>query len=453
MTVRDKCGVVAVFDSPTAARDIYAGLEHLQHRGQESAGMIVGSPHSPFRRHRDLGLVDEVFSNQILDRLSGTMGIGHVRYSTSGGLQKRDAQPLIAGEGKNLIGIAHNGTLTNADELRSALAGNTSGSKRGDTAVALRHIQQVDSADPIEQLRRSFAAVDGAYSMVFQFANGVAALRDPVGFRPLFLGRRQRTTYVASETCALDALDATRIEEIPPGCGVFVTDGGIHRFRLDEKIEKCFCVFEKIYFSRPDSRYDGQPVRQFRFRTGQRLADEQPADVDFATWVPHSSKPAARGFAESAALSLQKTLEVDDETRRSFIAPTPAQRKQVVRAKFDVIADAIAGKKIAVIDDTIVRGTTITHVVQLLRRAGAREVHVRIAAPPLRHPCFFGIDMPRKDAFLHHHIDASELPGQLGADSVEFLSLSGLLAASGKDVCHACLSGEYPSTKPETTSC
>jgi amidophosphoribosyltransferase len=443
--IREKCGVIAVYDSPRAAQDLYLGLHAQQHRGQEGAGILVSEGPGRNALHRDQGLVTAVFGDEVLGRLPGHFGIGHVRYATAGCGGQKDVQPLVVTHRDEVIAIAHNGNITNAGRLKDEME--RSGSlfqTSSDTEVVLHRIVREAQASPIERVKAGLRDVEGAYSLVLKFNEAVIGVRDPVGFRPLHLGKRDETWLFASETCAFDIVGAEWVCEVEPGHGFMVSENGLEHFTLDTQRETRFCAFELVYFSRPDSRHAGQSIHSYRVDLGRALFAEHPADADVVTAVPDSSNSAALGYAHASGIPLDIGLIRSHFSGRTFIAPHQSLRDSRVRQKFNVVRDAVEGKRVVVVDDSVVRGTTSRKIMQLFRENGAREVHFRIASPMVQHPCFFGVDMPERGAFLANKVPEDMLRHFLGVDSLGFLSRAALRRILGTACCDACFTGEYP---------
>ena len=449
--LRDKCGVMAVYNSPRAAQDLYLGLHAQQHRGQESAGMLVSSGPGVNTLHRDQGLVTQVFSDETLERLAGHFGIAHVRYATAGCGGQKNIQPLVVTHRDEVIAIAHNGNITNAGRLKKQMEDDGSlFHTSSDTEVVLHRIVRVKHESPIEQIRTGLRDVEGAYSLVIKFENAIAGVRDPFGFRPLHLGKRDDAWFFASETCAFDIVGAEWVCEVKPGHGFLVSDQGLEPFALEQPPQPRFCAFELVYFSRPDSCHGNSSIHAVRVEMGQALYEEHPAEADVVTAVPDSSNSAALGYAHASGIPLDIGLIRSHFSGRTFIAPHQALRDTRVRQKFNVIRDAVDGKRVVVVDDSVVRGTTSRKIIQLFRESGAREVHFRIASPMVQHPCFFGVDMPERGAFLANKVPDGMLADFLGVDSLGFLSREALKRIIGPDSCDACFTGNYPIRIDET---
>jgi len=460
---REACGVVAVHTpGAQASRLAYFGLCALQHRGQESAGLAACAAAGPLRHHKGMGLVAEVFREEDLRALPGECAIGHVRYGTSGARDELNAQPIVVDAPDGPIAVAHNGNLTNADALRADLVAR--GERflgDGDTEVVARYLARADG--PWEaRLEALMAVAEGAYSLVVLTPRAVYGLRDGHGFRPLCVGEVPAAAggpgYVlASESSALGPLGARYLREVDRGEVLRVDAAGLHAWRpvLPER-PAAFCVFEYVYFARPDTRFEGQVVHQVRQRLGRELAAEAPCPgADLVVPVPESSVAAAIGYARAAGLPFNEGLVRDRHIGRTFIAPTDAQRRAGVRLKYNAIVENVAGRRVVLVDDSIVRGTTAGPIVALLREAGAREVHVRISSPPVRHPCFMGVDMSTYDELVAHRLDVAAIGAHIGADSLAYLSHEGLLRAVGEGraagagaPCSACFTGCYPVAVP-----
>ncbi len=441
----DKCGVFAACDSPRAAQDIFLGLHAQQHRGQEGAGILVSAGPGRNHVHKDHGLVTSVFSDEILEMLTGHFGIGHVRYSTSGHCREKDIQPLIATHRNQVMAVAHNGNITNAGRLKEEMeSGGSIFHTSSDTEVVLHRIVRVDSESPAEKIRKGLKDVEGAYSMVLKLEDGIAAVRDPLGFRPLHVGKREEAWFFASETCAFDIIGAEHVCEVKPGEGYIVTGKGLEHFVLDQPVKPRFCAFELVYFSRPDSSHESRSIHSYRVELGRALYEEHPAEADIVTAVPDSSNSAALGYSAASGIPLDIGLIRSHYTGRTFIAPHQALRDTRVRQKFNVIRDAVEGKRIVVVDDSIVRGTTCRKIIHLFRENGAKEVHFRVSSPMVANPCYFGVDMPDREEFLVNKMPGDMLRQFLGVDSLGFLSPEALTKVVGSDTCDACFTGNYP---------
>jgi amidophosphoribosyltransferase len=451
---RDECGVFGIYaPGRDVARLAYFGLFALQHRGQESAGIATAARGGSIMAIRDQGLVAQVFDEHTLRSLLGDMAIGHVRYSTTGSSEWENAQPIVRDDRRTLA-LAHNGNLINAVELHSELRGrdvpfrSTSDSEIIAALLATHPAARIEDAvaDVLPRLR-------GAFSTVAMTEDAVVAFRDPHGLRPLALGMIEDAgdggpAYcVASESCAFDLIGARYLREIQPGEVLTLTDGGVRTRIACEAERRAFCIFEYIYFARPDSRMAGTVLQVARARMGEILWREAPVAADLVIPVPDSGNPAARGLARAAGLPQDDGFIKNRYVARTFIQPGQQLRKHGLRLKFNPLPEVVAGKRLIVVDDSIVRGNTTRQIVQMLREAGAAEVHLRISAPPIKHPCHYGIDMSTREEMIAHGRSVEEVARELGADSLHYLSLEGVYEAVGASRathCDACFSGEYP---------
>jgi amidophosphoribosyltransferase len=445
---RDECGVFGIFNNDEAARLTYLGLYSLQHRGQESAG-IVSSDGERLHQARGMGYVSEIFVQEQLSRLPGRAAIGHVRYSTAGTVSLREAQPFLVDGYRGQIALCHNGNLPYASETRAELElGGAIFSSTSDTEVVLHKIARSRSADLIGAIVDTFREIEGAYSMLFLTRNSLIAVRDPRGFRPLCLGQLGDSYVVASETCAFDLIDATYLRDIHPGEILIIDGEGLHSSFPLPKERAAHCIFEHVYFSRPDSLVFGRSVNKSRHKMGQQLAREHPADADIVVPVPDSGTAAAIGYASESGLKFRFGLVRNHYVGRTFIEPKQSIRHFGVKVKLNPVRDLIEGLRVVLIDDSIVRGTTSKKIVQMMRQAGAREVHVRISCPPTIEPCFFGVDTPTRDELIAANLTVDEIARFIGADSLGYLSMEGLLRACddplGNRHCTACYTNDYP---------
>ncbi|MDP9401084.1 MAG: amidophosphoribosyltransferase [Actinomycetota bacterium] len=448
---RDECGVFGVY-APEPEHEVsklsYFALYALQHRGQESAGIAVADVGGQIMALRELGLVNQVFDEQKLRALTGEMAVGHVRYSTTGSNAWENAQPVHRSDRRE-VALAHNGNLTNAVELQAELR---------EQGVAFRStsdsevIAAMIAAHPAERVEDAVAEImrrlEGAYSVVIMTADRVIAFRDPAGIRPLVLGQLGDRYCVASESCAFDIIGATFLRDVRPGEIVSLTERGIQTRQGVESEREALCVFEYIYFARPDSRMGGTLLQAARGRMGEVLAREAPAPTaDLVIAVPDSGNAAARGFARASGLPQDDGLIKNRYVARTFIQPGQELRKHGLRLKFNPLAEIVGGRSLVVVDDSIVRGNTTRQIVQMLRDAGAREVHLRISAPPIRNPCHYGVDMSSREEMIAHGREVDEIAREVGADSLAYLSLEGVYEAIGgarERHCDACFSGDYP---------
>jgi len=441
------CGVVGVYGHPEAANLAYLGLYALQHRGQESAG-IVATDGEKLRYVREMGHVNDIFTANRLKDLPGHAAIGHVRYSTAGDSSKKNAQPLAVDYVGGSVAVGHNGNLVNAVELHGELRATGVGFRSTSDSEVIAALLSTHGSDSIEDavadvMRRA----EGAYSTVVMTKDRVVAFRDPAGLRPLSIGMLGDRYCVASETCAFDIIGARFLRDVQPGEIVSLTEGGLQVRQAVESERHALCVFEHIYFARPDSRLGGQVLQVARGRMGEILAREAPVDADLVIPVPDSGNPAARGFARESGLPSDDGLIKNRYVARTFIQPGQELRKHGLRMKFNPLPEVVAGKRLVVVDDSIVRGNTTRQIVQMLRDAGAAEVHMRISAPPVRHPCHYGIDMSTREEMIAHGRTEAQMATELGADSIAYLSLAGVYEAiegSPATHCDACFSGNYP---------
>jgi amidophosphoribosyltransferase len=446
--LREECGVFGIFNHEDAARLSYLGLYALQHRGQESAGM-VSSDGERLHAARGMGYVSEIFNQDQLAQVPGHSAIGHVRYSTAGSVSLREAQPFLVDGYRGQIALCHNGNLPYASEVRADLElQGAIFSSTSDTEVVLHKIARSRSADLIDAIVDTFTEVQGAYSMLFLTRDSLIAVRDPRGFRPLCLGQLGDAYVVASETCAFDLIDATYLRDIQPGEILVIDSFGLHSSFPLEKEKPAHCIFEHVYFSRPDSIVFGRSVNKSRHKMGQQLAREHPADADIVVPVPDSGVAAAIGYASESGLKFRFGLVRNHYVGRTFIEPKQSIRHFGVKVKLNPVRDLIEGLRVVLIDDSIVRGTTSKKIVQMVRQAGAREVHVRISCPPTIAPCFYGVDTPTRDELIGANLKVEEIARFIDADSLGYLSLEGLLRAcgdpNGNRHCTACYTNDYP---------
>jgi len=446
---RDECGVFGIYaPGHDVSRLAYFALYALQHRGQESAGIAAADVGGHIMTLRDLGLVNQVFDEQKLRALGGQVAVGHVRYSTTGSNGWDNAQPVHRSDRRELA-LGHNGNLINAVELHGELRErgvsfrSTSDSEIIAALLASHEAERIEDAvaDVIPKLQ-------GAFSTVLMTKDTLVAFRDPAGLRPMVLGKVGERYCVASESCALDIIGATRVRDVKPGEMVWINADGLHYRQIVSGAREAFCVFEYIYFARPDSRMNGDVLQAMRGRMGEILARESPAfGADLVIPVPDSGAPAARGFARASGLPQDDGLIKNRYVGRTFIEPGQELRKHGLRLKFNPLPEIVGGKSIVVVDDSIVRGNTTLHLVKMLREAGAREVHLRISAPPIKHPCHYGVDMSTREEMIAHGRTVDEIAAELHCDSLAYLSLEGVYEAvrgSSDRHCDACFSGQYP---------
>jgi amidophosphoribosyltransferase len=448
---RDECGVFGVYGHTEASNIAYLGLHALQHRGQESAGIVTSDGKQLFA-HRAMGLVQDAFRAEQIERLPGRIAIGHVRYSTAGASHLRNAQPFAVDYAKGSLAVCHNGNLTNADDLRTELEERGSiFSSTSDTEVLVHLVAMSKEVSFEDRVKEALRRVEGAYSLLFLTEDSIIAVRDPRGIRPLCLGvlRGHKEAYVlASEPCAFDLIGAEYLRDVEPGEMITIDPSGLKTQKLPEVAEPRMCIFEYVYFARPDSRLGGLSVYEVRKALGAQLAVEAPADVDVVIPVPDSGVPSALGYASKLGIPFDMGLIRSHYVGRTFIEPQQSIRHFGVKLKLNPIAQALAGKRVVVIDDSIVRGTTSRKIVKMVRDAGAKEVHLRISSPPTRWPCYYGIDTPTRKELIAANHTTDEIARYVTADSLGYLSLDGLLRAVGDSpekpsFCHACFSGEY----------
>jgi amidophosphoribosyltransferase len=449
---RENCGLFGIFGDPEAVQKTYFGLYSLQHRGQESAG-IASSNRELIQCYRAMGTVGRVFrrGSRLLDELANPIAIGHVRYSTAGSSNPVNSQPLLAEYSRGQVAVAHNGNLVNAALLRHEHQEHGSIFKStSDTEVIVHLLAKPSHVNNPDPLAHTLNHLQGAYCLLFLFADRIEAARDPYGVRPLCIGQTKTGAFVvASESCALDAIDAKFLREVRPGEIVTLDEKGLSsRFFVEPgSVTPAHCIFEHIYFAKQNSSIFGENVHEFRKKLGRQLAVEHPADADVVIPVPDSGTSAAIGYAEQSKIPFDMGLVRSHYVGRTFISPDQALRELEVRLKLAVIKQVVGGKRIVVVDDSIVRGTTTRGKIRALRQAGANEIHMRVSCPPLRFPCFYGVDFPTKEELLANNRDLEQIRQFLEVDSVGYMSLEGLLSCASRpatDYCTACWTGEYP---------
>ncbi|MDP2955240.1 MAG: amidophosphoribosyltransferase [Longimicrobiales bacterium] len=442
------CGVVGVSGIENAAELAFLALYALQHRGQEAAGIVAIGDDGVSRVHKGGGLVSDVFDAGTLTRLSGRTAVGHVRYSTAGGSDPENIQPITARFARGVMALAHNGNFTNHLDLRSRLVEDGAIFRTSSDTEILVHLVAKSRHDTVDaQVDDALTHLEGAFSIVLGVGDTLYAIRDPRGFRPLILGRLGEGQVVVSETCALDILGAEYVRDLEPGEVLKLRAGKVQRLRsLPKAASAAPCVFELVYFARPDSHIWGQSVDRARRAFGRRLALEHPVEADAVISVPDSANSAALGFAEQSGIPFELGLLRNHYVGRTFIQPTQKDRDFGARMKYNPVREVLAGKRVVVVDDSLVRGTTSRSLVRMLRAAGAAEVHFRIASPPVRFPCFYGIDMPTKGELMGSRLTVAEIAEKLAVDSLGYLSLEGMVGAvpDGGPYCSACFSGDYP---------
>ncbi len=446
-----ECGIFGIFNHPEAANLTYLGLYALQHRGQESAG-IVSSDGEMLHVHKAMGLVADIFTERVLRALPGTRAIGHVRYSTTGSSQIKNAQPFVVSGGIGQIAIAHNGNLTNAMEVRKELEANGSIFQSTMDTEVIMHLMAVSREGTLlKRLVDALSRVQGAYSLLLLTENTLIALRDPRGFRPLSIGKLGDATVVASESCAFDLIGATFEREIEPGEIIVVNAEGMTSHKPFAPVTPSPCVFEFIYFARPDSLIFGKNVYEIRKELGRQLAREHPREADIVIPVPDSGMPAAIGYAQEADIPLELGLIRNHYVGRTFIEPKQSIRHFGVKIKLNPVRGILRGKRVVVIDDSIVRATTGRKIIKMIRNGGATEIHFLISSPPTRYPCFYGIDTPTKSELIANSHSMEEIKRYITCDSLGYLSMEGLRKVVRHDerpYCFACFDGRYPVAFP-----
>jgi len=443
---REECGVFGIYGHPKAAQLTYLGLFALQHRGQESAGIVAGN-NGHLTGHTGMGLTSDVFTPEIIGQLQGPSAVGHVRYSTTGSSLAKNAQPLLVDYARGQLAVAHNGNLVDAYTLRKELE--ASGSifqTTTDSEIIIHLMARPYGGSFADALVNVTRRIQGAYSLAMLTPDALYGVRDPNGFRPLSLGKLGNGYVLASETCAFDLIGAEFIRDIEPGEIVVIDEKGITSLHFGHSCEPSMCIFEYVYFARPDSKIFGRTVHLVRKELGRQLAKEHPVDADIVISIPDSGNSAAMGYAQQSGIPYEMGYIRNHYVGRTFIAPTQGDRDIKVRVKLNVMPDVVKGKRVVIVDDSIVRGTTTFSRIIELKKAGAKEVHVRISCPPTRFPCFYGVDLPSHDQLIAARHTVDEITQFLNADSVGYLSPEGMLNAcgGGESFCRACYDGEYP---------
>ncbi|MBC1237514.1 amidophosphoribosyltransferase [Nostoc sp. 2RC] len=454
----EACGVFGIYaPGENVAKLSYFGLYALQHRGQESAG-IATFEGTKVHLHKDMGLVSQVFNESILEQLPGSLAVGHTRYSTTGSSRKVNAQPAVVETRLGSLALAHNGNLVNTVQLRQELLDNKCNliTTTDSEMIAFAIAQAIDAgADWLEGAIQAFHRCEGAFSLVIGTPNGVMGVRDPNGIRPLVIGTLpgNPVRYVlASETCGLDIIGAEYLRDVEPGELVWMTEEGLASYHWSQQPQRKLCIFEMIYFARPDSIMHNESLYSYRMRLGRQLAKESAVDADIVFGVPDSGIPAAIGFSQASGVMYMEGLIKNRYVGRTFIQPTQTMRESGIRMKLNPLKDVLVGKRVIIVDDSIVRGTTSRKLVKTLREAGAIEVHMRISSPPVTHPCFYGIDTDSQDQLIAATKSVEEIAKQLEVNSLAYLSWEGMLVATGEDTnsfCSACFTGNYPVAIPE----
>ncbi len=458
--LHEECGVFGMYDlgGKDVAASIYYGLFALQHRGQESCGIAVSETNGPKGKvtsYKGMGLVNEVFTGEELEQMKGDIGVGHVRYSTAGASTRENAQPLVLNYIKGTLALAHNGNLINAPELRKELA--YSGAifqTTIDSEVVAYHIarERVNTKNVESAVLNAMKKIKGAYSLVVMSPRKLIGARDPYGFKPLCIGKRDNAYIITSETCALETLGAEYIRDVEPGEVVTITKEGMKSdtSMCLPKEQQARCIFEYIYFARPDSHIDGVSVYGSRIRAGRFLAMDSPVEADLVVGVPESGNAAAMGYAMESGIPYGTAFVKNSYVGRTFIKPKQSTRESSVKIKLNVLREAVNGKRVIMIDDSIVRGTTSGRIVKMLREAGAKEVHMRVSSPPFLWPCYFGTDVPAREQLIANNRSVEEICQLIGADSLGYLRLDRLKElVNGLDICEGCFTGKYPMEPPK----
>ena len=455
--LHEECGVFGIydFDGGDVASSVYYGLLALQHRGQESCGIAVGDTDGPRKvtTHKGMGLVNEVFTPEILEGMHGDIAVGHTRYSTAGSSTRENAQPLVLNYIKGTLAVAHNGNLINAPQLRHELEYSGAIFQTTIDSEVIAYLvakERVTSRSVEEAVAKAMQYIKGAYSLLVMSPRKITAARDPFGFKPLCLGKRDDTYVVASETCALDTVGAEFIRDLEPGEIITITEDGVKSNRqYCNMVKPARCIFEYIYFARPDSVIDDVSVFASRIMAGRILAQSHPVEADMVVGVPESGNAAAMGYSLESGIPYGQAFVKNTYVGRTFIKPKQSMREQSVKIKLNVLKENVKGKRIIMVDDSIVRGTTSANIVTMLRNAGATEVHVRISSPPFKFPCYFGTDIPSGDQLIANHHTIDEIRQLLGADSLGYLDCDRMNEmVKDLEYCDACFTGNYPVDPP-----
>lgn len=456
--LHEECGVFGIydFDGNDIASSIYYGLFALQHRGQESCGIAVSDTNGPNKvsSHKGMGLVNEVFTGRALEELHGNIGVGHVRYSTAGASTVENTQPLVLNYVKGTLALAHNGNIVNAVELKKELAYTGAIFQTTIDSEVIAYLiarERLNSKTAEEAVRRAMTRLEGAYSLIVSSPRKLIGARDPFGFHPLVIGKRDNSYILASETCALDAVSAEFVRDVKPGEVVMIDREGIHSDETLCQERTAKCIFEYIYFSRPDSYFDGVSVYNSRIMAGRILAQTHPVEADLVVGVPDSGNVAAIGYAQESGIPYGMAFVKNSYVGRTFIKPKQSVRESSVKIKLNVLREVVRGKRVVMIDDSIVRGTTCARIVGMLKAAGATEVHVRISSPPFICPCYFGTDVPSNDQLIAHNNTVENIRQMIGADTLGYLAVNRLneLVEGCYNYCDACFTGHYPIEPPE----
>ena len=453
--IKEACGVFGVYDlsGKDVSKTIYYGLLSLQHRGQESCGIAVSNTNSNETNiicYKDMGLVSQVFDKEKINELKGNLGVGHVRYSTTGESTKENAQPLALNYIKGTLALAHNGNLINTNELREKIQKNGAVFHTNiDSEIIAYYIakERVRTSSIEEAILKTMKKIKGAYSLIIASPKKLIGVRDPHGFKPLCLGKKDKAYILSSETCALDIIGAKFIRDIEPGEIVTISDGQVfsNKSNCINKNKRNNCIFEYIYFAREDSYIDGVSVYNARLKSGEFLAEDYPVEADIVIGVPNSGNTAAKGYSRKANIPFAEAFVKNSYIGRTFIKPDQNERNIAVNLKLNVLKEVVKDKRIVLIDDSIVRGTTSKEIISLLKNAGAKEVHIRISSPPFLWPCFFGIDVPKREELIAYKHNRKEICELLGADSLEYLKIERLSQlVDNMGICKGCFTGKYP---------
>lgn len=450
--LHEECGVVGVYTSnpDITSQLIYYGLFALQHRGQESAGIAIHTG-KRIEFHKDMGLVADVLSQEVIDRLAGNIAIGHDRYSTSGESEKQNAQPLVVRYKEGSVALAHNGNLVNADSLREILENDGVIFQTSiDTEVVANMIARNYKGSMVKSIQNTMEVVKGAYAFVLMTEKELIGVRDNYGLRPLCLGKRDDGYLLASESCGISAMGGEFIRDIEPGEIVVINEDGVESIKSAKYAKRSLCIFEHVYFARPDSTLDGVNVYQTRYNSGRLLAREAPVKADLVFSVPDSGTPAALGYAAELNIAFGLGLIKNRYAKRTFIEPKQELREQGVKTKLSVLKEIVKDKIVVVVDDSIIRGTTSKQIVKMVREAGAKEIHMRISSPPVTHSCFFGINTPDRSKLIGANKTIEEIRDFIQVDSIHYLSIENLIKSTGLEggYCKACLTGDYPMEVP-----
>ena len=450
--LHEECGVVGVYTNnpDITSQLIYYGLFALQHRGQESAGIAIHTG-KRIEFHKDMGLVADVLTQDVIDRLSGNIAIGHVRYSTDGESEKQNAQPLVVRYKEGSIALAHNGNLVNVDSLRDILENEgVIFQTSTDSEVVANLVSRHYRVSIVKSIQTTMEVVKGAYAFVFMTEKELIGVRDNYGLRPLCLGKREDGYLLASESCGITAMGGEFIRDIEPGEIVVINEEGVNSIKTTKYAQQNLCIFEHVYFARPDSNLDGVNVYETRYNSGRLLAKEAPVKADLVFSVPDSGTPAALGYAAELNIPYGLGIIKNRYAKRTFIEPKQSLRERGVKTKLSILKEIVKDKIVVMVDDSIVRGTTTKQIVKMVKEAGAKEVHVRIASPPVTHSCFFGINTPDRSKLIGANKTIEEIKEYIEADSIHFLSLEGLIKSTGSTAgyCKACLNGNYPMEVP-----